>query len=82
MGAGKIPIHGRGDAVIPVQEFSTEAHQRWCEDLAFAPWHALPAHRPLGKINRTRKTVYEAVSSFRRGINGAPLREPEAAEGP
>lgn len=67
---------------IPVQEFSTEAHQRWCEDLAFTPWHALPAHRPLGNINRTRKTVYEAVSAFRRGINGAPLREPEAAEGP
>lgn len=67
---------------IPVQEFSSEAHRRWCEDLAFTPWHALPAHRPLGDINRTRKAVYEAVSAFRRGLNGAPLREPDASEGP
>lgn len=67
---------------IPVQDFSGEARARWCEDLAFTPWHSLPAHRPLGGINRTRKAVYEAVSAFRRGINGAPVREPDAAEGP
>ncbi|MDP3543936.1 MAG: catalase family protein [Elusimicrobiota bacterium] len=67
---------------IPVQEFTGEAHARWCEDLAFTPWHALPAHRPLGNINRTRKVVYEAVSTFRREANGAPLSEPAPEDGP
>ena len=30
---------------IPAQEFSTDAQNRFCEALQFAPWHALPEHR-------------------------------------
>ena len=61
---------------VPVQEFSGEARLRFCENLSFTPWHSLPAHRPLGNINRTRKAVYEAVSAFRHEANGEPRVEP------
>lgn len=67
---------------IPPQEFSGERQARFCEDLSFTPWHALPAHRPLGGVNRTRKAVYEAVSAFRREANGSPRREPEPGDAP
>ncbi|MDD5304467.1 MAG: catalase family protein [Elusimicrobia bacterium] len=63
---------------IPVQDFSSEKRMRFCEDLSFTPWHSLPAHRPLGGINRTRKVVYEAVSAFRHEANHASRREPGA----
>ena len=61
--------------VLP-QEFSSEAQMRMCENFSFTPWHSLPAHRPLGNINRTRKTVYEAISKFRHESNHAERREP------
>jgi hypothetical protein len=35
------------------------------ERLAFSPWHALEAHRPLGAINRARRDVYEKMSKSR-----------------
>ena len=38
--------------------------------LAFKPWHSLPAHQPIGSINRLRKAVYEASAQHR-------LRQPE-----
>jgi hypothetical protein len=68
--------------LIPVQEFSSERQDRFCENLSFTPWHALPEHRPLGNINRTRKAVYEAVSAFRHQVNGQVRREPSADDQP
>lgn len=68
--------------VVPVQEFSSAGQMRFCEDLSFTPWHSLPAHRPLGNINRTRKAVYEAVSAFRHESNREVRREPDVAERP
>lgn len=40
-----------------------------CESLAFNPWHALPAHRPAGVMNRVRKALYDAMARFRRAKN-------------
>jgi hypothetical protein len=42
-----------------------------CENLSFTPWHAQPAHRPLGGINRVRKAAYDAISTWRHGENHA-----------
>lgn len=67
---------------IPAQSFDGEKRTRFCENLSFTPWHSLPAHRPLGGVNRTRKAVYEAVSAFRHEANGETRREPEAGEAP
>lgn len=67
---------------VPAQDFSTEKQMRFCENLSFTPWHSLPAHRPLGNINRTRKIVYEAVSKFRHDFNHQVRREPNADDSP
>jgi hypothetical protein len=60
---------------IPRQDITTEGHEI-AENLAFTPWHALPEHRPLGNMNRTRRVVYEMVSEFRRTTNGVAREEP------
>ena len=62
---------------IPAQNFDTPEQQAFGENLSFTPWHSLPAHRPLGGVNRTRKEVYRAISKQRHELNGVPRREPE-----
>jgi hypothetical protein len=47
---------------IPAQDFTTEAMKDFAENLSCTPWHSLPEHRPLGGINRVRRTVYETLS--------------------
>jgi len=46
------------------------------DQLSFDPWHATTAHRPLGAINRARKTVIAASRDFRSTFNKCPLHEP------
>lgn len=46
--------------------------------LAFSPWHALDAHRPLGALNRARKVVMAASREHRSSFNGCPFHEPGA----
>ncbi len=61
---------------IPPQQFYTPKQMTFGENLSFTPWHSLPVHQPLGGINRTRKAVYQAVSTRRRELNGVAMREP------
>ena len=61
---------------IPPQQFDQPAQRVRCENLSFTPWHGLDAHRPLGGINRVRRTVYETVSRLRHELNGVPREEP------
>lgn len=61
---------------IPKQEFDTATQNEFCENLSFTPWHALSAHRPLGRTNRTRGILYHTISRFRHQRNGAPRVEP------
>jgi hypothetical protein len=46
------------------------------EGLAFSPWHALAAHRPLGAVMRVRKLAYEVTARMRAERNGRALTEP------
>jgi Catalase len=63
---------------IPPQRFDTPERDAFGENLSFTPWHCLDAHRPLGGINRVRRTVYETISRLRHELNGAPREEPTA----
>ena len=54
---------------IPSQVFNTPEQMQFCEDLAFAPWHALPEHQPIGQFNRIRRYVYPASSNHRHAEN-------------
>ena len=65
---------------IPSQRFESPAQQTFCENLSYTPWHTLPAHRPVGFVNRIRRVVYDAISALRHNLNGAARREPTGAE--
>jgi hypothetical protein len=60
--------------IIPAQRLDLPGHAEFEENLSFTPWHALPAHRPLGGLNRARRAVYEAISRLRHERNGAAGR--------
>lgn len=61
---------------IPKQNFDMPEQNKFCENLSFTPWHALPAHKPLGAVNRMRKVIYENISRVRHDMNSAPRQEP------
>jgi hypothetical protein len=63
---------------IPQQQFDNEAQRAFGENLSFTPWHSLPEHRPLGGINRARKIVYAAISTFRHARNKTAREEPSS----
>lgn len=50
---------------IPKQKFRTASRDAMAESLAFSPGHALPAHAPIGGLNRARIKIYKALSKFR-----------------
>ena len=54
---------------IHQQKFDTAEQNLACENMSFNPWHALPAHKPLGGINRLRQAVYQAISKLRHEMN-------------
>jgi len=66
--------------MIPQQEFDSPAQREFCDNLSMTPWHALPEHRPLGGVNRVRRTVYTTISKLRHEANNAPRREPTGDE--
>ena len=61
---------------IPRQGFDTPERRALGENLSFTPWRGLDAHRPLGGINRVRRTVYETISRVRHELNGTVRAEP------
>jgi hypothetical protein len=50
------------------------------EGLSFSPWHALAAHRPLGSVNRARKSAYEMSARFRAETSRRVIAEPRSLE--
>lgn len=61
------------------QETYSPARRVYVDDgLSFNPWHALTAHRPLGGINRARKTAYEAARVLRAKMNARTIAEPRS----
>jgi catalase len=67
---------------IPRQEFDSAEQNAFCEAVTFNPWHALPAHRPLGGLNRVRQAVYQEDARYRRAMTtgqggGAFVANPE-----
>lgn len=62
------------------QTFDNEKQNEFGENLSFSPWHSLPAHRPLGGINRARRVIYQFISRFRHQKNNVPVKEPTSWE--
>ncbi|MGE0633258.1 MAG: hypothetical protein AB7O96_12665 [Pseudobdellovibrionaceae bacterium] len=67
--------HTVGRLHFPAQNI--DIHAQKCEDMAFTVWHSLPAHQPLGSINKGRGLIYKILSDYRRHErNGYPILEP------
>lgn len=58
------PLVPVGRIVMPPQVVDPGATAA-CDQLAFSPWHSLPAHKPMGHINRARRFVYAASQQQR-----------------
>lgn len=69
-----------GTIIIPIQDCMSPEQAVFCENLSFSPWHSLPAHRPLGLVNRVRKVAYREISKLRHDLNKAPRQEPTGGE--
>jgi hypothetical protein len=50
---------------IPRQSIDEPGREQTCERTSFNPWHCLAVHRPLGAMNRARRTIYDAMQQFR-----------------
>jgi len=68
-------------AVLTIRKQSVGARERadaqMINELRFNPWNTTEEFRPLGNLNRARKTVYDASSAHRlnyRWITQVPLR--------
>ena len=66
--------------VIPSQNIMSRDQALFCENLSFNPWNCLPAHKPLGLVNRVRRTVYRNISAYRHNLNRTPKTEPTGNE--
>ncbi|MDZ7685473.1 MAG: catalase family protein [Gammaproteobacteria bacterium] len=66
----KAPFHTVATITVHEQDFDTPAKNEACENESYNPWHALPAHKPLGMVNRLRRVVYQAISELRHKMNG------------
>ncbi len=63
--------------VFPRQNPYSAVRRAYGDDvLSFNSWRALKAHRPLGSINRLKRSVYEASSNYRHQVNNIARHEP------
>lgn len=72
------PFYPVATITIPAQQFDTPAKNEACENQSYNPWHSLPAHKPLGMVNRLRRVVYESISDLRHDMNNTQI--PSAGE--
>jgi hypothetical protein len=73
------PYQAVARITMPAQDaWSAARVQAVDERMSFSPWHALAAHRPLGAMNRVRKTVYKSGAQFRAGHNQVAVTEPKS----
>lgn len=71
------PYQPIGKIVIPAQDAYSPARRVFADDvLSFNPFHCLPAHQPLGSINRARLKAYESSAAYRHHMNAQPRLEP------
>jgi len=67
---------------IEPQRFDTPERAELTRRLKMNPWHALPAHRPLGNQSRARRRMYRTLSDLRQRMNAVPHVEPSPDELP
>jgi hypothetical protein len=70
------PFQPVAQLILHQQVFDTPEQNQACENESYNPWHALPAHKPLGLVSRLRRVVYQAISDLRHEMNAPPEVQP------
>jgi hypothetical protein len=65
---------------LPAQSFDSHAQRAFADRLSYNPWHAMPAHRPLGNQNRARRRIYTELAAARQRMNDVTHIEPTGKE--
>ena len=68
------------DIHIYPQRFTSPEQAEFCQNITFNPWHSLPAHRPIGGINKARRDVMFALQNARLSANQRKRFEPTGNE--
>lgn len=63
------PYQRVAQILVEPHAFSDAPNLARCEAMQFNPWSGHAAHRPLGGINRVRKTLYQELGKFRTSEN-------------
>lgn len=72
------PFQPIATLTIPAQEaWSRERSAVVDETIAFRPWRGVEAHRPLGNVNRARRSAYPHSAEHRTMLTGCPIHEPQ-----
>lgn len=68
----KYPFETVGRVVLSKDQDSFDAKRRvfWDDKMKLNVWYGLDAHRPLGSVNRLRKSLYERSVAKRTELNG------------
>lgn len=72
----KFPFRTVGKAVFPKQDsFGSARRSFWDDQMKLDVWAGSDEHRPLGSVNRLRKSLYERSQKKRSELNDARLVE-------
>jgi hypothetical protein len=67
----KYPFETVAKLVLPKGQDAFDAQRRvfWEDHMKLNPWYGIDAHRPLGSVNRLRKTLYQRSVAGRNELN-------------
>ena len=66
------PIHA---FTLTLPRQTVPLYDEWCDNTVFNPYRTLPAHVPLGSINRVRQAVYAYASMWRKIVNNGGVND-------
>lgn len=72
----KYPFETVAKVVLPKGQNVFDSGRRafWDDSMKLNVWYGLEVHRPLGSVNRLRKSVYQASVKKREGLNANKVR--------
>ncbi|MGF1513679.1 MAG: catalase [Elainellaceae cyanobacterium] len=69
-----------GRLTVGPQAIASDARCDFCENLRFSPWNGLAVHRPVGALNRLRRSIYPIVGEYRHRKQNLTYQEPTGDE--
>lgn len=72
----KYPFETVAKVVLPAGQDVFDARRRvfWDDGMKLNVWYGLEAHRPLGSVNRLRKSLYQASVKKREELNARKVK--------